>query len=60
MANQKKRQIGTVCEYSMDYIAEHSIVELIDKGKRFVIVNNSEEDDEVITDGDLPRSVEVC
>lgn len=56
MAGQKKQLVGTVCEYTMDYIAEHSIVELIDKGQRFVIINNSEDDEEVITDGDLSRS----
>lgn len=41
------RQIGKVCEFTMDDITNKSIEELIDQGHRFIIVDHKEDDVEV-------------
>lgn len=44
--------IGKVCKLHIEDIEDYSIEELIDRGKRFMIINNSEEDEEDMQDGD--------
>ena len=46
------KQIGKVCEFSMDEISNKSIEELIDQGRRFIIVNKQEDGYEEETDED--------
>lgn len=38
--------IGKVCELRIEDIEDYSIEELIDRGKRFMIINNSEDEEE--------------
>lgn len=52
MERYSQRQIGKVCELRIEDIEEYSIEELIDRGKRFIIVNSSEEDEEDTVNGD--------
>lgn len=42
----KVKQIGRVCELSVQEVLDKSIEELIDQGKRFVILNEKDEDSE--------------
>lgn len=39
------RQIGRVCEFTMDDIANMSVEELIDQGHRFIIVDQKEDEE---------------
>lgn len=38
--------VGSLSEFTLDYVLEHSIEDLIDSGKRFRIVKETEEAEE--------------
>lgn len=46
----KVRQIGRVCELTVQEVLDKSIEELIDQGKRFVILNEKEDSEEALRD----------
>lgn len=46
------KQIGKVSEFTMDDIANMSIEELIDQGRRFIIVNRKEDEEGGVSDED--------
>ena len=43
METFRKKQIGKVCEISMDEILSQSVESLIDQGKRFTLKRDEEE-----------------
>lgn len=43
----KAKQIGRVLELSVNEVLEKSVEELIDQGKRFVILNEKDVDEEL-------------
>lgn len=45
MERFKQRPIGVCCSFTMDEVLNKSVEELIDQGKRFVIVNDDDEED---------------
>lgn len=46
----KVRQIGRVCEFSVNEVLNMSVEELIDQGKRFVIKNEEEISEDMLED----------
>lgn len=44
----KVKQIGRVCELTVNEVLDKSVEELIDQGKRFVILNEKEDSEEMI------------
>lgn len=47
MERYNQRQIGKVCELTMEDILNNSLNDLIDNGKRFTIVNESKEEEDI-------------
>lgn len=45
----KVRQIGRVCELSVQEVLDKSIEELIDQGKRFVILSEKDDSEEMMS-----------
>lgn len=44
MSAYKVRQIGRVCELSVEEVLSRTIEDLIDQGKRFTIISDKEEE----------------
>lgn len=52
MAGYRERYVGNILEISVDDVVNKSIEDLIDQGKRFIVVKENEDEEEDATDVD--------